>query len=231
MLGRVAKADLLVVLTKGDASDWRIYTKKILVIPNPVTNYPKSVLPHDGSGHRILCVGRLHEQKGFDLLIDAFAMIAHQCPEWKIDIFGEGSDKEFLEVKIRNVNLDSRIVINRPTDNIYNEYQHSEFFVLSSRYEGFALVMAEAMSCGIPCVAFKCKYGPEEVIDDGDNGVLVENGNVEELAQKILWMINHVEERLRMGENARVVMRQYELNSIMSNWLSLFEHISPKLAV
>lgn len=226
MLGRVAKADKMVVLTNGDANDWHKYTSNVVVIPNPVTLYPDKILPHDGSYRRILCVGRLHEQKGFDMLINAFALIACQCQDWTIDIYGEGPDKTMLEEKIHQYNLDGRIKINHPTTTIYDEYQRSEFFVLSSRYEGLPLVLNEAMSCGIPCVAFRCKYGPEDVIEDRKTGLLVNNGDIQDLADKMLWMINHKKERLQMGQDARQSAARFEKSNIMKLWLDLFSQFS-----
>lgn len=223
MFKKVAKAELLVVLTTGDASDWHKYTSCVRVIPNPITVYPQSVLRHDGSGHRIICVGRLQEQKGFDMLIDAFALIANKCLDWKIDIYGDGPDKLQLIEKIKNNKMDNRIVINPPTNMIYEEYQKSEFFVLSSRFEGFPLVLGEAMSCGIPCVAFNCKYGPEDIIRNNENGLLVENGNIKELSEKILWMIEHVNERLHMGQIAREDIQKCKKEIVMQKWIDLFD--------
>ena len=226
VLRKVSQVDCLVTLTRGDAADWMKYSSNVVVIPNPVSFFPETIKAHDGNGHRILSVGRLHEQKGFDMLIDAFGLIADCCPEWKIDIFGDGPEKEMLLMKIKQNGLIGRIVINPPTSTIYEEYQKSEFLVLSSRFEGYSLVLYEAMSCGIPCVAFNCKHGPEDAIKDGVNGILVENGNIEALAHKLLWMIEHTEERLRMGKTAREFVRRYDKREIMSLWTELFEKIS-----
>lgn len=221
-LGKLSKADLMVVLTKGDARDWSLYSDRVMVIPNPVTQYPDHVHPHDGNGHRIICVGRLDNQKGYDMLIDAFAMIESQCIDWHIDIFGEGSDKAMLMNKISRLALQKRIIIHSPTSEIFNEYQRSEFFVLSSRYEGLPLVLLEAMACGIPCVAFRCKYGPEDIIQDKKDGLLVNDGDVQALAEKMLWMIIHTEERLCMGRIARKNIRRFEKQTIMQQWQDLF---------
>ncbi len=208
---------LLIVLTDGDKRDWSRYTNKLKVLPNPLTYYPKQIeekkLPN-----RIICVGRLNVQKGFDLLIDAFAMIASQCAQWHIDIYGHGEDENKLHNQIRKHSLDTRVRIHKPIANIYKEYMQSDFLVLSSRYEGFGLVLVEAMSCGIPCVAFKCKYGPDEIIKDGIDGLLVENGAVSDLANKMLWMIKHDSERMEMGKMARNSALRYKKERVMLEW-------------
>ena len=131
--------------------------------------------------------------------------------------------------KISQYGLGSRITILPSSSAIYQEYQNSEFCVMSSRYEGFGLVLVEAMSCGIPCVSFKCKYGPEDIIKDGEDGLLVENGNVKALSDKILWMINNTEQRLQMGRKARENVHRYHKDVIMSQWLLLFRKIEEKL--
>lgn len=225
MLSKVNKADILVVLTKGDADEWKQYASNIVVIPNPVTSYPLKVMSHDGSGRRIICAGRLNEEKRFDLIIEAFSYISNDCPDWRLDIYGDGSEKTALTNQIQRYDLMDRVTINPPTSDIYNEFQRSEFYVLSSRYEGFGLVLVEAMSCGIPCVAFKCKYGPEDIIYNNIDGLLVEDGNVNELANKMLWMITHTEERLQMGLNAHKNVLRFEKSVIMRRWIELFENM------
>lgn len=219
----IGKFEKLIVLTQGDAQDWSQYVKDVVIIPNPVTCYPDSIKPHDGTGRRIICVGRLNEQKGFDLLIEAFSLIADQCPEWHIDIFGSGEDELKLLNSIHLHHLEGRINILPPTSHIYDEYQDSEFFVFSSRYEGFGLVLIEAMACGIPCISFRCKYGPEDLITDKENGLLVADGQISELAEKMLWMIIHQEERLRMGLRAREMAKKYLIGMVMKQWEALFK--------
>lgn len=219
----VRRFDKVVTLTKGDARDWQSLTDRVEVIPNPVTYYPQTVLEHNDTFYRIVCAGRLSEQKGYDLLIEAFFLIASKCPEWHIDIFGSGGDEAMLRQMIADKNLQKCVSIHAPTIDIYKEYQSSDFLVLSSRYEGFGLVLVEAMSCGIPCVAFKCKYGPEDIVNDGENGLLVTDGNINELAEKMLWMIEHTDERLRMGTKAREEARNYQIDLIMKRWEILFQ--------
>ena len=214
---KVDRFDKLVVLTEGDKKDWSRYVKNVIALPNPLTYYPEQK-PSKNINHRILCVGRLNEQKGFDLLIDAFAMIASKCPEWYIDIFGHGEEKQALLNQIKKNGLENRIHICNPTDSIYHEYEKSDFYVLSSRYEGFGLVLIEAMSCGTPCVAFDCNYGPNEIIEDGVDGLLVKNGDIGELSKKMLWMMTHDKERMEMGKKAYVSAARYNKEFVMQEW-------------
>ncbi len=216
----------LVALTEGDANNWRRYCKVVSIIPNPVTYIPEIINDVEKIPNRIIAVGRLHAQKGFDLLIEAFSLIASIIPEWYIDIYGHGIEEQSLKKLIYKKGLDGRINLKGVTDNIYDEYKRSQFFVLSSRYEGFGLVLVEAMSCGIPCVSLRCKYGPEEIITDGSDGLLVEDGHIKELANKILWMVMNSNERKRMGMNARKKSFTFDINKIMPNWLTLFEQLA-----
>lgn len=224
-LNKVHNFDQIVALTSSDAQEWQHFTRKVTVIPNPVTFYPDQIVLKDTNYNRIICVGRLHEQKGFDLLIEAFSLIAYKCPNWIVDIYGEGDDEEALKQLIYAKKIEGRIVINSSTSSIYDEYQKSDFYVLSSRYEGYGLVLLEAMSCGIPCVSFRCKYGPEDIITSGEDGLLVDDGNVQALADSMLWMIEHPLERKEMGKNARENVAKYKKDIIMHSWITLFDEL------
>ena len=218
------KCDLLVTLTHGDAADWSKWNKNTYVIPNPVTIYPEEIKePTDNN--RIIFVGRLNQQKGIDYLIEAFNLIAHECSKWKIDIFGNGELEMSLIEKIKALKLEDRITINPPTKHIYDEYMNSQFYVMSSRYEGFPLVLLEALSCGLPCVSFRCIFGPEDIIKDGINGLLVQDRNIKDLSQKILWMCNHPREREEMRICARKTASAFKIEKIMPIWVQLFQHI------
>jgi glycosyltransferase involved in cell wall biosynthesis len=223
MLSKISKADQVITLTRGDAKEWGEYTSKVSIIPNPVTFFPEEVKQRDGCGRRIIFAGRLAKQKRIDLLVDAFALIAKDCPKWVLDIFGNGPEKSAIIDKIQHTGLTERVIIHPPSPNVFSEYQKSDFLVLSSFHEGFPLVLLEAMSCGIPCVAFKCKYGPEDIILEGENGFLAEDGNVKDLAEKMQWMMTHSEECLRMGKKARESMRSYKKEIIMKKWLDVFK--------
>ena len=221
------KADALVSLTSADKTNWEKHVNiPIFVIPNLVTVYPNDISCYSERSNRIICVGRLTRQKGFDYLIKAWAMISKKYPTWRIDIFGHGDMETTLNQIFIDYNLSNCTRINEPSENIYEEYETSSIFVLSSRYEGFGLVLVEAMSCGVPCISFDCPNGPAELITHGEDGLLVPLGDIEKLAESIEWMITHEEERLRMSNNARQKAKQYKAEVIMPQWVELFEKVA-----
>lgn len=219
---KLNRFDAFYALTKGDAAQWKKYVQNIHIIPNPLTSYPETIKDHNETYHRIICAGRLSDQKGFDLLINSFSLIADQCPQWHVDIFGNGDEETALRQLLSQKGLEQRIFIHPATDHIFDEFQESDFFVFSSRYEGWGLVLVEAMACGIPPVSFRCDYGPEDIITDQHDGLLVEDRNIQELAKQILWMINHPSERLTMGKNARISALQYKKETVIQQWIDSF---------
>lgn len=224
----VQKSNLLIALTEGDAQIWRKYHNNVRVIPNPVTYYPSSVqhAEQPKPQFRIICVGRLTPQKRFDRMIDAFATIAEKYPHYHVDIFGGGEEHsvDFLLQRIADKGLRGRVEICPPVNDIYAEYQRSDFFVLSSDFEGFGLVITEAMSCGIPVVATDCPYGPSEIIEDGKTGLLTKM-DVADLAAKMEWMITHEAERQQMGKKAHEAAARYQLDRVMPEWERAYQSV------
>ena len=221
----IKKADLVITLTNGDANCWRLQNVcPVDVIPNPVTCYDDILLKQEKTEGRIISVGRLTPQKRFDRLIKAFSLIAEKYPGWFIDIYGEGHEKENLQWLILNKNLSHRIHILPPTSDIYKEYEKSQFFVLSSDYEGFGLVLIEAMACGIPVLSTDCPYGPSEIINDGVTGFLSKM-EVADLAKKMEFLITHNEERQLMGEKAHHEAAQYRKEIVMPQWEKAYMQI------
>lgn len=215
----------LVSLTENDARHWRNHSKHVVVIPNPVTMYPDSINDIPKEEGRIICVGRLNDQKRIDRLVTAFSMIANKYPQWHVDIFGEGDKKPALLKQIKNCNLQDRIILHEPTKTIFDEYKRSQFLVLSSAYEGRPLVLIEAMACGVPCVSFNCPSGPAEIIEDGVTGLLAIDGDVDDLASKMEWMIIHDQERLEMGEKSYIAASVYKPSNILKEWEDLYFNI------
>lgn len=218
-LGECAK---MVVLTESDARCWRQHFKNVCVIPNPVTIYPDVINDVPKDKGRIIFVGRFNREKRIDRLITAFSMIADRFPDWHVDIFGEGNEKQNLLSLIKQVKLEKRIIIHEPTKAIYDEYKRSEMLVLCSEHEARPLVLVEAMSCGIPCVSLDCPYGPREIITDGVTGLLAHDGDIVDLAAKIEWLIIHDDERNKMGHNAREDAAKYKMTVIMQDWEKLY---------
>lgn len=214
----VQKADLLIALTEHDARYWhKCHMSRVKVVPNPITHYPESLDHKEIVKKRIIAVGRYSVQKSFNRLIDAFSLLAPKFPEWSVDIFGEGPLRDKMQQQIDRLGQTERIHLLPPTHEIYSEYQQSQFFVLSSDFEGFGLVIVEAMACGIPVVATDCPYGPSEIIDDGETGLLAKM-SVKDLAEKMEWMIMHDEERKVMGMRAYRAVARYRKEIVMPKW-------------
>ena len=222
-LGRCAQ---LVVLTESDARGWRQHFQNVMVIPNPVTQYPDVIddVPKDRG--RIIFVGRFNHEKRIDRLITAFSMIAGKYPDWHVDIFGDGNEKQNLLNQIKEMKLEERVIIHEPTKAIYDEYKRSEMLVLCSEHEASPLVLVEAMACGVPCVSLDCPNGPREIIQDGETGLLAKDGDVEDLSAKIEWLIVHEAERLEMGKKARVYAATRRQSVVMEKWEDLYTRIN-----
>lgn len=216
------KCDCFAVLTKGDYSFWGKYISNIKIIPNPLTSYPKELsnLPKDHN--RIISIGRLTSVKRFDRLIDSFALICNHNPFWHIDIFGEGSDRNNLLERISQLGISDRVCIHQPTNDIYAEIQKSQLLAMTSESEGFALVLIEAMACGVPCISFNCPYGPGEIIEHDKNGLLIENGNIQEFANKLEYLMSNPNLVEEMGIYARKSAEQYRKEIIMKSWEKLY---------
>ena len=223
---KLNRFDAFFALTQGDARQWERFVSNVHIIPNPLTSYPEQIKPHQETHHRIICAGRLNYQKGFDLLIESFALIADQCPEWHIDIFGSGDEENNLRSLLAQKNLESRIFIHPATDHIFEEFQNSDFFVFSSRFEGWGLVLVEAMACGIPAISFRCDYGPEDIITDKIDGLLVPKEDINELGKNILWMTNHLQECQDMGAQARKKALQFKKEFVIEQWIKIFSALS-----
>ena len=218
----ISKCDALVALTPNDAQSWK-KIKVPYIIPNSVT-YPNQTAYNESQ--TVITAGRLEYSKGYDLLIDAWNLVNRNHPEWKLKIFGSGSLKELLVEKINTYQLQNSISIIPPTDNIYDEYRKSAIYVCSSRFEGFGLSIAEAMACGIPCVAFDCPYGPRNIIKQNEDGILVKNMDIIALADKLNYLIEHNDIRIKMGQNARINIKRYAPENIMKLWINLFNKIN-----
>lgn len=216
----VRKFDRFVVLTEEDREMWG-EMPGIRVIPNAANFIADKY--SDCSAKRVIAVGRLDYQKSFDRLILVWEKVHQQMPDWRLDIFGQGEWQEMLQGMIDERGLQECVRLNAPTKDIGKEYSESSMLVMSSHYEGFPMVMIEAMACGLPAVCFDFKCGPRDIITEGENGLVVKDGDIDGLAEAIVKLMKDDELRKRMGENAKKVVERYSEEKVMNKWVNLYE--------
>jgi glycosyltransferase involved in cell wall biosynthesis len=175
--------------------------------------------------HAVLGMGRLEAQKGFDLLIDAFARLAAQFPDWGLAILGEGSLRAKLQSQINSLGLSSRVMLPGTVPSAMAAMNEADLFVLSSRYEGFGLTLAEAMACSVAVIAADCPSGPAEIVRHGDDGLLVPAEDAASLARAMAELMSDAPRRRRLGAAARQSARRFDLNQVMPAWETLLEDV------
>lgn len=218
---KVKQLDRFIVLTHEDATYWKGLSN-LTVIPNPITIEQGAV--STCTSQQVIAVGRYTYQKGFDLLIPAWKIIHEKHPDWAMNIYG-GGNKEDLQPLVESMGISDSLKLNGPNSQIRERYLESSIFVLSSRFEGLPLVLMEAMSCGLPPVSFTCPCGPRDIIHDREDGILCENGNIEQLAAGICRLIEDETLRKEMGQKAAQSIQRYSLDNIMSQWDDLLQEI------
>jgi glycosyltransferase involved in cell wall biosynthesis len=189
------------------------------VIPNPVDLAPAAI-PQRGAG-RLVAVGRLVHQKGFDLLLRAFAEIAPAHPGWTLTIWGEREQRLALEALRARLGLAGRVRLPGLTELPGQWVEEADIFVLSSRYESFGNVITEAMVAGLPVIAFDCPWGPGDILQDGEDGLLVPAEDVEALAAAMRRLIVDADLRRRLGEAAAQNVRRFARDAILAQWDAL----------
>jgi glycosyltransferase involved in cell wall biosynthesis len=223
----VAHFDGIVVLTGEDERDYRALlgsgSTRVARIPNALPELGGGVASLDAPV--VVAAGRLTGQKGFDLLIEAFALVLREEPSWKLRIYGDGSARGSLERLIADLGVGSSVSLMGTTTDIGSELASASVFALSSRFEGFGMVIVEAMSKGLPVVSFNCPRGPGEIIDDGVDGVLVPNGDVEAFARALLEVIRSPSLRRRLGAAGLEKARSFSGDRIGERWDELLDSL------
>lgn len=222
LLSKLQRLDRFVVLTEKDKEAW-VELNNVCVIPNPLSF--TSTRHSDLSEKRIIAVGRYCHEKGYDLLLKAWGIVQNRTTDWRLEIFGEGDRTQYEEM-VDTLNLDRhRCILNGRSSKIQDEFLNSSLSVCSSKFEGFGLVITEAMACGLPVVSFDCPWGPRAIISDGEDGMLVENGNVDKLAEALVLMIQNPKQRKAMADKAIENVQRFRIDQIAGLWKSLFESL------
>lgn len=214
--------DRFILLTNEDKLAWN-ELKNIVVVPNPLTFVPEGI--SSCTSKQVIAVGRYEHQKGFDILLSAWQKVTAVHSDWMLKIFGDGPLRKELEQQVVQKGIVTNCFLEYPIKDISQKYLESSIFVLSSRYEGFGLVIVEAMACGLPVVSFACPCGPRDIIKDGEDGLLVENGNIERLSQQISFLIENEEYRKQMGHCALKNVQRYQMKNIAILWDNLFKEL------
>ncbi len=213
--------DKFVVLTAGNLKEWNL--KNLQVISNPLSFYPakSSTLEHK----KVIAVGKQSYQKGYDRLLEAWQKVAEKHPNWHLEIYGTFASDGKLPQQAKNLNIDQNVHLFAPEKNIQSKYLDASIYVMSSRYEGFGMVLTEAMACGVPCVSFDCPHGPADIISNKKDGILVPNDDIPALAQALITLIEDDQLRQTMGTNAKENVKRYLPEGILQQWDQLFKSV------
>lgn len=217
------KFDRIVVLTDEDKeTNWQGWDN-VSVVPNPVSF--KCDTPSSLTEKSVISMGRLEHVKNFSSLISTFKIVAKKHPDWILKIFGDGSLRESLQNQINENGLQNNVFLMGFSNDMESALRQSSIFAFSSLVEGFALVIVEAMECGVPAVSYQCPCGPKDIITDGNDGYLVPVNDEQMLAEKICDLIEDENLRRQMASEARLRAQYYHVESIAQRWMKLFEEV------
>ena len=238
----VSEYDCMVTLTEHDLPIWKRHCRRVERIFNPVTTPPGQVSRL--AEKRMIAVGRLEDQKNFKDLVSAWSIVAERCPDWRLEIFGEGKLEHALRSQIARLGLTGSVILRGVVKDIASEYSNSSALLMTSLHEGFPLALVEASSFGLPLISYDCPTGPSEIIvDAGDgagnvpeatldqaagntpNGYLVPVGDVRTLADRICRIASDDNLRLRLGAASKASSRRFTPETIISAWEHLFSSL------
>lgn len=216
----IRQADCIVALTEGDANDWRQVNCNVRVIPN-IVHLNDTGRYSTLESKKVIFVGRFTIQKDIWSLLKVWEFV-HQCyPDWELHAYGEGELKADFQKVVDQEEIN--LIVHEPTLDITERYLESSLLMMTSVYEPFGLVLPEAMSCGLPVVAFDCPYGPADIISDGVDGYLVKDRDIHAYTDRVCQLIGNYQLRRQMGEHAVISSQRYRADQIMPQWESLFE--------
>jgi len=218
----VRRFDKFVVLTEEDKGYWG-NLPNITVIPNANTFATSQAAALENK--KVIAIGRYTYQKGFERLIEAWNILSPGFPGWKLDIIGNGEERDKLQDLIHAYHLDGQVTLVSPTKSIDKVYLDASVLVMSSRYEGLPMVLLEAQAFGLPIVSFACKCGPKDIVANGETGFLVEENDIEGLARQLVKVMKDKNLRKQMGRKAKEASRRYAEDAVMAKWTALFDSL------
>ena len=218
----VRRFDKFVVLTEEDKGYWG-NLPNITVIPNANTFATSQAAALENK--KVIAIGRYTYQKGFERLIEAWNILSPGFPGWKLDIIGNGEERDKLQDLIHAYHLDGQVTLVSPTKSIDKVYLDASLLAMSSRYEGLPMVLLEAQAFGLPIVSFACKCGPKDIVTDGEAGFLAAENDIKGLAQQMAKLMENTQLRKQMGRKAKEASRRYAEDTVMAKWMELFDSL------
>lgn len=216
----IKRYNSIVVLTEQDKNENWNNNKKIIAIPNPIKSLPYKTSTIENK--KVIAVGRLTIVKNFSSLIRAWNSVVKNHPDWSLEIYGDGAEYNNLLTLISNLKLEKHVFLKGHSYNILEEMANASIFTLTSAFEGFGLVIVEAMSCGLPVISYNCPCGPKDIISDGTDGFLVPLNDEQCLAEKINLLIENEALRKQMSEAALIKSQKFTAKEVISIWMNLF---------
>ena len=218
------KVQMIVALTEGDALGWKNVTQNVCVIPN-IVHLNETNHYSDCHSKSVIFVGRYSYQKDINSLLRIWEIVHRRHSDWTLHIFG-GFGNQQLTFKQEIERMGANVIMHQPTTSIDEEYQKSSMLLMTSRFEPFGLVLPEAMSCGLPVVAFNCPYGPADIISDGEDGFLIKKRDINDYVEKVCLLMENEDMRIKMGQAGVLSSQRFKASNIMPQWIQLFCQLS-----
>ena len=217
------RLNALVLLTEQDLPKLKKLNPNSFVIPNAVSFFPHE--PAKLENKIILAIGRMDYNKGYDLLIDVFEKLSVVHPDWKLRIIGDGPLKKTIISRVETSGLNNRVEILPPTNQIIDQYLQASVYLMTSRSEALPMVLLEAKACGLPIVSFNCETGPSDIINNDEDGYLIEGFNIEMMTEKLVTLCSDIDKRKEFGTNGRESIKKFLPEVIALKWEALFNEI------